>query len=136
MRYADVAASILAYVTFANAVLAAFNLIPAYPMDGGRVLRALLWRLRGDRDRATATAALVGIAFGLCFAVGGLVAVAATRTWQFAWYVVVAGFLVRTSWAQYRALRRASLAVSVRPWRPPASEVVSVGVQTADRWSV
>jgi len=136
LRYADVVASILAYVTFANAVLAAFNLIPAYPMDGGRVLRALLWRLRGDRDRATATAALVGIGFGLCFAAGGVVAVAATRTWQFAWYVVVAGFLVRTSWVQYRALRRAPVTVSVRPSRPSASEAVSVGVRTADRWSV
>jgi len=135
-RYTDAVASILAYVTFANAVLAAFNLIPAYPMDGGRVLRALLWRLRGDRDRATATAALVGIGFGLCFAAGGLVAVAATRTWQFAWYVVVAGFLVRTSWVQYRALRRAPVTVSVRPSRPSASEGVSVGVRTADRWSV
>jgi Zn-dependent protease len=136
VRYADAAASILAYVTFANAVLAAFNLIPAYPMDGGRVLRALLWRLRGDRDRATATAALVGIGFGLCFAAGGVVAVAATRTWQFAWYLVVAGFLVRTSWVQYRALRRGARTVSVRPSRPSASEVVSVGVRTADRWSV
>lgn len=129
VRYADAAAAILAYVTFANAVLAAFNVIPAYPMDGGRVLRALLWQLRGDRDRATATAALVGIGFGLCFALGGIVAVAATRTWQFGWYVIVAGFLVRTSWVQYAAL-------SVRPSRPPVSEVVSVGVRTADRWSV
>jgi Zn-dependent protease len=136
LRYTDVAALILAYVTFANLVLAAFNLIPAYPMDGGRVLRALLWRLRGDRDRATATAALVGIGFGLCFAAGGLVAVVATRTWQFAWYVVVAGFLVRTSWVQYRALRRAPVTVSVRPSRPSPSEAVSVGVRTADRWSV
>jgi Zn-dependent protease len=135
VRYADSAAAILAYVTFANAVLATFNLIPAYPMDGGRVLRALLWRLRGDRDRATATAALVGIAFGLSFAAAGVVAVVATRTWQFAWYVVVAGFLVRTSWVQYRALRRPVL-VSVRPSRPSASEVVSVGARTADRWSV
>jgi Zn-dependent protease len=134
LRYADAAASILAYVTFANAVLAAFNLIPAYPMDGGRVLRALLWQLRGDRDRATATAALVGIGFGLCFALGGLVAVAATRTWQFGWYVVVAGFLVRTSWVQYRALRRAPV-VTLRP-SLPASEASSVGVRTADRWSV
>jgi Zn-dependent protease len=136
LRYADAAASILAYVTFANAVLAAFNLIPAYPMDGGRVLRALIWHLRGDRDRATATASLVGIAFGLTFAVAGIVAVAATRTWQFAWYVVIAGYLVRTSWLQYRALRRVRIPVSARPLRPPASEVVSVGAQTADRWSV
>lgn len=136
VRYADGAASILAYMTFANAVLAAFNLIPAYPMDGGRVLRALLWRLRGDRDRATATAALVGIGFGLCFAIGGLVAAAATRTWQFGWYVVLAGFLVRTSWVQYRALRRAPVTVSVRPSRLSASEAVSVGVRTVDRWSV
>ena len=134
VRYADAVASVLAYVTFANAVLATFNLLPGYPMDGGRVLRALLWRLRGDRDGATATAALVGIGFGLCFAAGGLVAVAVTRTWQFAWYVVVAGFLIRTSWGQYRALRRAPV-VTLRPSLPP-SEVSSVGVRTADRWSV
>jgi Zn-dependent protease len=136
VRYADAAASTLAYVTVANAVLAAFNLIPGYPMDGGRVLRALLWQLRGDRDRATATAALVGIGFGLCFAAGGLVAVAATRTWQFAWYVVIAGFLVRTSWNQYRGLRRTPVpVVTLRPSRP-VSEVSSAGVRTADRWSV
>jgi len=134
-RYADAAASMLAYVTFANAVLAAFNLIPAYPMDGGRVLRAVLWQVRGDRNRATATAALVGIGFGLCFALGGVVAVAATRTWQFGWYVVVAGFLVRTSWIQYGALRRPAQMVSVRSTRP-ASEVASAAVRTADQWSV
>lgn len=122
VRYADAAASILAYVTFANAVLAGFNLIPGYPMDGGRVLRALLWRLRGDRDRATATAALVGMGFGLCFAAAGLVTIAATRMWQFGWYVVIAGFLVRTSWTQYRALRGAPANVlTLRP-RRPASE--------------
>jgi Zn-dependent protease len=133
-RYTDAAASCLAYVAFANAVLAGFNLIPGYPMDGGRVLRALLWRLRGDRDRATATAALVGMGFGVCFAVAGLVTVAVTRIWQFGWYVVIAGFLVRTSWTQYRALRGAPV-VTLRPSRP-ASEGASVAVRTADRWSV
>jgi Zn-dependent protease len=112
LRYADAAATILAYITIANAVLAGFNLIPAFPMDGGRVLRAILWQLRRDRDRATATAALVGIGFGLCFAAAGLIAVAATRTWQFGWYVVVAAFIVRTGWVQYRALRRPAVAAA------------------------
>jgi len=135
-RYADAAASILAYVTVANAVLAGFNLIPGYPMDGGRVLRALLWQLRGSRDGATATAALVGIGFGLCFAAAGVITVAVTRMWQFGWYVVIAGFLVKTSWTQYRALRRAPMrVVSLRP-SLPVSEASSVAVRTADQWSV
>jgi Zn-dependent protease len=106
-RYADAATDMLAYVTLANAVLAVFNLLPAYPMDGGRVLRAIVWRVRGDRDGATATAALVGMAFAGGFAVAGVAAVALTRTWQFGWYLLVAGFLLRTCWLQYRALRRA-----------------------------
>jgi Zn-dependent protease len=129
--YADAVASLLAYITVANAMLAVFNLIPAYPLDGGRVLRALLWWLRGDRAGATATAALVGMALAACAAIGGLVAVMTTRTWQFGWYVVVAGFVFRTCWIQYRALQRV---VSVRPTLS-ASAVASVGVRTADRWS-
>jgi Zn-dependent protease len=101
----DAAATIFAYGIWVNAMLAIFNLIPAYPMDGGRVLRALLWWLRGTRDGATATAALVGIGLALVLAFAGVVAGVATRTWQFGWYVLLAAFLVRQSWEQYRALR-------------------------------
>jgi Zn-dependent protease len=134
-RYADAAASVLGYVIVVNVILAGFNLIPAYPMDGGRVFRAILWRVRGDRDRATATVALVGIAFGVCFAAGGAIAALVTHTWQFAWYVVVAAYLVRSCSVQYRALRRAGAIVSVRPsW--PVSGVASVAVRIANRLSV
>ena len=133
--FADAAASILGYIIVVNAMLTAFNLLPAYPMDGGRVLRAIVWQARHDRDGATATVALVGIGFGVCFAAAGIVAAVVTRTWQFAWYVVVAAYLVRSCFVQYRALRRAGAKISVRPLLPAAG-VVSVGVRTADRLSV
>ena len=52
------------WLGFVNGLLAGFNLPPAYPLDGGRVLRAIVWRRTGDRRRATAVAAATGTAFG------------------------------------------------------------------------
>ncbi len=116
---APVLTDVLAYLTVVNAVLAVFNLVPAYPMDGGRVLRSLLWRLRGDRDGATATAALVGIVLATLVAAGGIAAAIVTRTWEFGWYVLLAGYLVYQCVVQYRALRpRPRAAVSLPPAAP------------------
>lgn len=59
---------VLFYAATVNALLGAFNLIPAFPMDGGRILRSLLVRRnKGDYDRATRTAARVGIAISYAF---------------------------------------------------------------------
>ncbi len=57
--------ALLEYQLLVNALLLGFNLLPAFPLDGGRVLRALLWRSSGNAVRATTVAARIGRAFGL-----------------------------------------------------------------------
>jgi Zn-dependent protease len=83
-----------AWLARINLVLAAFNLVPAYPLDGGRVLRALLWGRHGDRLRATATAARAGRAFGYLLIGLGLVEFAAGSTVGGLWFVFIGWFLL------------------------------------------
>ncbi|MER3416288.1 MAG: hypothetical protein C4297_08780 [Gemmataceae bacterium] len=59
-----ISARLLLYLLLANAVLLVFNLIPAFPLDGGRVLRATIWGLTGNYLSSTRIAGYVGIAFG------------------------------------------------------------------------
>jgi Zn-dependent protease len=55
-----------------NLVLLLFNLVPAFPLDGGRIARAAAWAITGDRHRATRFAARIGIGFGWMLMLGGL----------------------------------------------------------------
>jgi Zn-dependent protease/CBS domain-containing protein len=69
----ELLSSALAWLAVINAILAVFNLIPAAPLDGGRILASLLWFHHHDRHRAVATAANVGVVFGWVFiGAGGL----------------------------------------------------------------
>jgi Zn-dependent protease/CBS domain-containing protein len=105
-RMQDPAVSMVAKLAAANIFLVLFNLIPAFPMDGGRVLRALL-AIRLGHARATQVAAAVGQAFAVAFGVFGIVTGNVTL-------IVIAVFVFlaasgEASYAQLRAATRGAL---------------------------
>ena len=76
-----------------NLVLALFNLVPGAPLDGGRILRAALWRWHGDRARAAHAAARAGQVVGLALVVAGLTQVLATGQAAGLWNALVGWFV-------------------------------------------
>jgi Zn-dependent protease len=70
---------VLAEIAAANLVIAIVNLLPAYPLDGGRLLRAALWRATGNVDRATKYSAWTGQIVGWTLVIGGVAIALAHR---------------------------------------------------------
>jgi Zn-dependent protease len=64
--------AVLGYLTSINVLLLVFNLIPAFPLDGGRIARAIAWKLTGDRNRATRFAARLGRVGGWLMVAAGV----------------------------------------------------------------
>jgi Zn-dependent protease len=68
----DASTAVLGYLASVNVLLLAFNLIPAFPLDGGRIARAIAWKVTGDRNRATRFAARLGRAGGYLMIAAGV----------------------------------------------------------------
>lgn len=91
--------AMVAWLASINFIVLVFNLLPAFPMDGGRMVRALVWWRTGDRSSATRFAASLGRAFGYLFIAGGLVMVATLGEFGLFWgiWLVVIGMVINGS---------------------------------------
>lgn len=101
---ADALRAVIEYQAFINAAILVFNLLPAFPLDGGRVARALIWGRTGDLRRATATAALIGRGLGYGMIGLGIFATAAGAVGGL-WLAVVGFFVVMAARAEEGGLR-------------------------------
>jgi Zn-dependent protease/CBS domain-containing protein len=93
------------YLALINALLGAFNLLPGFPLDGGRVLRSILWGTTGDMVRATNIAATVGRLFGWAFIAWGLFQVLFAGDWLGGlWIAFIGWFLSNAADASRREI--------------------------------
>jgi Zn-dependent protease/CBS domain-containing protein len=97
-------AAVLRYLANVNLLLALFNLIPGFPLDGGRVLRSLLWTMTADARRATWVATRIGQGIACLFIVGGTVWSVQGALFSGIWLVFIGWFLLRAAETSYRQL--------------------------------
>jgi Zn-dependent protease/CBS domain-containing protein len=127
--------ALVGWLAFVNIALGIFNLIPGFPMDGGRVLRALIWKLRGDRLTATRNAAVVGrlLAYGLV-GLGVFIALQPGGIVSGLWLAVIGWFLsnaAETTLMQ-SGVERSLNGVRVRDAMDPNPPAVSPNETVAD----
>jgi Zn-dependent protease/CBS domain-containing protein len=103
LGWGGLVASVAAWLATINVVLAVFNLIPGAPLDGGRVLRAVLWARTGDRDRAAATATRAGQVVAYCLVAIGLLSFLTYDPVGGLWMILIGWFVLTAARAEQEA---------------------------------
>ena len=122
------ATAVLVWLGYINIMLAVFNLIPGFPLDGGRVLRSIVWAITKNADRSTRIAARIGQVVAFLFILDGI--------WQFfsgagfggLWIAFIGWFLMEAARSSYAQVEIATAFRGVR-----VSEVMSRDCVTVDR---
>jgi CBS domain-containing protein len=126
--------AIFQYLGTLNLILAVFNLIPAFPLDGGRVARAALWAWKGDYYWATNIAARMGSIFGLTLMVFGVIAALTGAGLGGLWWVIL-GMFVRFTADASRSQLQATQALKgriVRDYMTRNPIIISPGITVTD----
>ena len=98
------AGAVFGYLALINLVLAVFNLVPAFPLDGGRMLRAVIWGVTQDLLRATRISSRIGTAFGLFLMLTGAFAVFSGGGIGGFWQILIGFFILNASNGSYQNL--------------------------------
>src|ERR671910_3828421 len=101
------------YLAWTNLLLAAFNLVPGFPLDGGRLLRAALWKATGSLGRATQIASLSGQAVGWLLVAAGVAWLLAGDLAGGIWFAFIGWFLVQAARSSYQDLQLQQLLAGV-----------------------
>jgi Zn-dependent protease/predicted transcriptional regulator len=102
-------AGTLGYLAWVNLVLAVFNLVPGFPLDGGRLLRSAIWNATGSLSRATRIASVSGQAVGWLLVAGGVAFLLAGDLAGGIWFAFIGWFLVQAARSSYQELQLRNL---------------------------
>jgi Zn-dependent protease len=91
------AVGLLAYLGGINLIVLLFNLVPAFPLDGGRIARALAWRITGDQNRGTRIAARLGQGFAYILMGLGVALVLSSDAFGGIWLLLLGWFLAQAA---------------------------------------
>jgi len=119
----------LLWLGYINLTLAAFNLIPGYPLDGGRVLRAIIWWKTGDADRSTRAAAKTGQAVAFAFIAFGIFQFFGGAGVGGLWIAFIGWFLLQAARESYAQVGLAHALEGVR-----VADVMTRDCPTVDGW--
>jgi Zn-dependent protease/predicted transcriptional regulator len=93
------------YLAWTNLLLAGFNLVPGFPLDGGRLLRAAIWKATGSIDRATRIASVAGQAVGWLLVAAGVAYLLVGNLAGAIWFAFIGWFLVQAARSSYQELQ-------------------------------
>jgi len=120
------------WLALVNVVLGTFNLIPAAPLDGGRILASAIWGATGDRTRAEVAATRVGQGFGLSMVAVGVVGPAVGVPFVSLWTAFMGLFVYRTATMELRYTRFAAALAAAPPPTWPAGPAGTPHAANAD----
>lgn len=123
-------AGVLWYLGLINGILVVFNMIPAFPLDGGRVLRAILWHVKGNLGQATKVTAAIGSGFGLVLIGLGVVTLVSGNIIGGIWQALIGMFLRNAASSSYEQVlvRRALEGESINRLMHPHPVVVAESI--------